>query len=61
MSLATANRDMKAVFESTDGMMKKECEETDTGRDAEEEAGPPVMARKVSVVPSGGTVVAWTR
>lgn len=52
---------MKPVFESTDGMMKKECEETDTGRDAEEEAGSPVMARKVSVVPSGGTVVAWTR
>lgn len=55
---------MKAVFQSTDGMTKKEeCEEADTGRDAEEEeeAGPPVMARKVSVVPSGGTVVAWTR
>lgn len=62
LSLATANRDVKAVCESPDGMTKKEeCEETDTGRDAAEEAGPPVMARKVSVVPGGGTAAAWTR
>lgn len=65
LSLATVNRDLKAVFEISDGMTEEECEETDTGRDAEEEeeaeAGPPVMARKVSMVPSGGTAVAWTR
>lgn len=62
LSMATANRDMKAVFESPDGMTtKEECEETDTGRDAAEEAGPPVMARQVSAVPSGGTAAAWTR
>lgn len=64
LSLATASRDMNTGFGNADGIRRKEvCEQTDTGRDAEDEkeAGRPVFAKNVSLGSSGGKVVAWTR
>lgn len=50
-----------------DGNWRKEgedvCEESETGRDAEEEkvSGRPVFAKNISLISSGEKVIMWTR
>ncbi|XP_056876965.1 GON-4-like protein isoform X2 [Takifugu flavidus] len=68
LSLATANKDMNCVSQNPpDGNRRKEgedvCEESETGRDAEEEkvSGRPVFAKNISLISSGEKVIMWTR
>lgn len=59
LSLATAGEDVNRDIENPhDGSEIEEHEESDTGRDAEDEK---VFAKNISLISSGEKVVVWTR